>query len=101
MSNQTIRSATIYVSPQLARWLSWLAQMEAEGEENKAFKVTADSIAEKILREAILQMQPDIQQLESEYWTARNKLDDEMVAKLKPTGMDSKHEAAPKDDLPA
>lgn len=57
--------------------------METPNETVESFKSTADSVAEKIMREYILSKYPDIQQLEAGYWTARGKLDDEMVKQLK------------------
>ena len=78
-----IRTNNIYISSQLHRWLKWLADMETPGETEKPFMATQDSMAEKIMREYILNKYPAIQQLEAEYWTARSKLDEETVNKLK------------------
>lgn len=43
----------------------------------------ADTVAEHILRSAIMARIPNIEQLEADYWSARNKLDSETVNKLK------------------
>ena len=94
-----IRTNNIYISSQLHRWLKWLAEMDPDGKE------TSDGIAEALLRELLLTRFPDIEQLESEYWTARNKLDKEITNKLKqqqtnatkPTGTDS---GANKPEIP-
>lgn len=74
-----IRTNNLYISSQLHRWLKWLADMN----EGTGVRTTPDSIAEEKLRQVILQRFPGIEQLESDYWTARNRLDSETVNKLK------------------
>jgi hypothetical protein len=75
-----IRTNNLYISSQLHRWLKWLAEME---QLNGGDKTTSDAVAEHILRKLILVTYPNIEQLEHDYWTARNKLDSETVNKLK------------------
>lgn len=75
----TIRTNNLYISSQLHRWLKWLAEMDPDGKE------TPDGTAEALLRELLLTRFPDLEQLEAEYWAARNKLDKETVDKLKET----------------
>lgn len=70
-----IRSNNLYISSQLHRWLKWASDLEPN--------TTPDSIAEYILRKRLIEMYPDIEKVESNYWTARNKLDSETVNKLK------------------
>ncbi len=74
------RNATLYVSTQLYRWLSWLSDMK----HNEGSAGTADAVAEEILRRAILAQIPGIESAEADYWRARKKLDEEAVAKLNP-----------------
>lgn len=45
--------------------------------------MTTDAMAESMLRGVILKNLPGIEQLEADYWSARNKLDSETVNKLK------------------
>jgi hypothetical protein len=71
-----IRTNNIYISSQLHRWLKWLAELDPDMN-------SADAVAECILRAHILAKCPNIEQLETDYWTARNKLDSETVNKLK------------------
>lgn len=54
-----------------------------EQQMESSVKATPDSAAEQILRDYILTAYPGIEQLEADYWTARNKLDSETVNKLK------------------
>lgn len=75
-----IRSNNIYISSQLYRWLKWLAEMDPEGRSSKA---SPDAVAEALLRTLITANHPSLEQLEADYWTARNKLDSETVNKLK------------------
>jgi hypothetical protein len=75
-----IRSNNLYISSQLHRWLKWIAMMN---EKSSAVKSTPDAWAEEMLRSEILIQFPNIEQLEADYWTARNKLDSETVNKLK------------------
>lgn len=69
------RNANLYVSNQLFRWLNWMATMQEDQ--------TADSVAEEMLRNAILAQMPNIETVEADYWKVRKKLDDESVEKLK------------------
>lgn len=71
-----IRSNNLYISSQLYRWLKWLAEMDPDMN-------SSDAVAECILRAHISAKIPNIEQLEADYWTARNKLDSETVNKLK------------------
>lgn len=81
------RSANLYISPQLYRWLGWLAEMRSQDGESQ----TADSIAEDILRRAITANIPNIEEVEGEYWNGRQKLDKEAVAKMNANGAASRH----------
>lgn len=72
-----IRTNNLYISSQLNRWLKWAAELEPEK------TVTPDSLAEYIVRKRLVEMYPDIEKVEADYWTARNKLDSETVNKLK------------------
>lgn len=81
--NNPIRTNNLYISSQLHRWLKWMAELETGLEQDRAFKATPDSTAEGIMRAFILSNYPTIQQLEADYWTARNRLDTETVNKLK------------------
>lgn len=76
-----IRSSNLYVSSQVHRWLKWMAQIETEP--RSLASQTPDSIAEKILRDHILALYPDMEKIESQYWSARSKLDEEAVRELK------------------
>lgn len=78
-----IRSNNLYISSQLHRWLKWISELEQPMESSKPAMATIDSKAEHILRDYIIGMYPEIEQLEADYWTARNKLDSETVNKLK------------------
>jgi hypothetical protein len=73
----TLRTNNLYISSQLHRWLKWLVELDP------ASKETPDARAEAMLREIVLHKYPGIEQLEQDYWTARNKLDSETVNKLK------------------
>jgi hypothetical protein len=65
-----IRSATLYLTPQTYRWLSWIASME------EGVMANADSVAEFMIRRAILAEHPGIEAAEADYKSARKKLDD-------------------------
>ena len=71
------RSANLYVSPQLYRWLGWLAELRTT-EQGDAW--TADRLAEEVLRGAILAQFPTIEKVEADYWNGRQKLDAEAAA---------------------
>ena len=73
-SEKAYRSATLYVTHQVHRWLSWLCIDEAK---------TADILAEEILRTAILKNYPTIEEAESRYQAGRKKLNEEAKAMLK------------------
>lgn len=75
-----IRSNNLYISSQLHRWLKWISEMN---QTSSAVKSTPDAWAEEIIRTALLAKYPTIQELEADYWTARNRLDSETVNKLK------------------
>lgn len=72
----TIRTNNLYISSQLHRWLKWIAELDPDVD-------SADAVAEVILRAHVIAKMPAIEQLEADYWTARNKLDSETVNKLK------------------
>ena len=74
------RSSNLYISPQLHRWLKWLAEMRVEESPN----ITPDAVAEEILRKAIVAQLPGIEAAEADYWKARRKLDADTVGKLTP-----------------
>jgi len=74
------RDANLYITPQLHRWLKWLADMRMDESPN----ITADAVAEELLRKAIMAQLPDIEAVEAEYWKIRRKLDADAVAKLNP-----------------
>lgn len=79
--NNPIRTNNLYISSQLHRWLHWMAELDKEAGD----KSSPDAVAETLLRSLILRHHPDIEQLEADYWSARNKLDAETVKKLKET----------------
>lgn len=79
----TLRTNNLYISSELHRWLKWIVDMEHKMESSRPATATLDSAAEQILRDYILSAYPGIEQLEQDYWTARNKLDSETVNKLK------------------
>lgn len=70
----TIRSANLYVTPQLNGWLRWVAAIDES---------TADALAEKLLRESLLGRYPNLVEVEAEFSAKRGKLNDEAVEKLK------------------
>lgn len=79
-----IRSNNLFVTSQLYRWMQWLAEAEA-GTDSES-RMTPDAFAEKILRDHILKLHPNIAEIEGRYWASRKKLDQESIASLKQTG---------------
>lgn len=75
MDAKQYRSATLYVTPQLHRWLVWLAMLE-EGK-------TADELADRMLRGVIIQSFPNIEEVEMRYHAGRNKLNTDAKESLK------------------
>lgn len=78
-----IRSRNLYVSNQVHRWLKWMAEIESESGSDAGPKTTPDAIAEKILRDHIAELYPNMAKIEGAYWEARGKLDDMAVKELK------------------
>lgn len=79
MSTEQMRSSSLYITAQVARWCKWIADLD----ENE--KQVADGVANDMLKAAILAKYPLIEQIEADYWKARRKLDEESKLKLKGT----------------
>lgn len=79
-----IRTNNLFVTSQVYRWLQWLADAEASSEtESTIARVTPDALCEKILRDHIIGLHPNISEIEAKYWSDRRKLDDMVVKELK------------------
>ena len=61
-----------------------MTEIESEsGSESESQRITPDALAEKILREHILKLYPNIDKVEHGYWEARGRLYDMAVNELK------------------
>ncbi len=71
-----IRGKEIYISSEVWRWLYLLSKAESDPENNRI--MTADEIADTILRQAIREQHPQL----AEHQNAIDKMERELIKKL-------------------